>query len=1097
MLRCALALALLPSLAAAEGLRRPEKLTVALSDELLGQLSPDGKRLYFLSNRNATSQVFTHDLDRPSATLLFDEGADVSWPRLAPDGKRLLYVSYRDDATGRLCIREFPKMERTCLDESGALAAAWMAPDRLILIARPSVEGDLRIEQVRTGVKLRSTPFLQRNLAGPAVSPDGKWLAFVPVERTTERLGPAFAGQAARHLVFRRLDGDREIEVRLALPGVTGQPAFSADGRWLYVTQYLNDTDQNSVVDADDHGVIFRVPFSDPAQLASAIPEQLTAASWNCQYPAPSASKLILTCSRGGSRAGREAESEASGRGDEIDGALDVYALPLDGIVPETWSAARIRDEMDAARDPWQRLLLTHRLARAERDPEARARLDEEVLRLHLELGEYQAADELAHALGAPLGPILEIVVEHRRALRAFDRGELGQQFLDDTRARLQRLEGAEEGPLRHLALSELYDDVGEKQAAVRELERARLDAKAPPLVVALAAARAETLHRELDQPDALLAALAPLAEHPSLTETARLRVAGLAARAVARGLPLEQADAALAKARARFAADSPLAFRIDLLRCLPRVDPATLEAGRKCIGELYAAHASIARRRVLVGEVLQHAEVSNADDLEYELVRRWVRDVPRDSAERAHAERRFRLVVEDYAYASLAKGRTGDAAREFASVIAESSSYESEVGLLETDASAAPASAFTRAYLAWRELTELDGPAFDKRYADALFELKRAEETRGEDQLPEVQALHGALLHLRFLRAGDRLAAEEAGYRYQLALDLSHDNPRYRAMLVEQLGLLHSAVGNHRLAIGWFDAREKLPFADPLVALGHHLTRARSLMHVGREADAPQAAGEAQALIARTPSLQRFAPLALDRAALYALAAGDAAHALALYDRLRDGDALRLPLARAAAALAAGQPARALADLARVERVLANPKAQLAFTGLGTDEARVTFSLLALGLRAQAERALGKTAEALKSLTARHALLAARSQKRDLDDDLLALSLAEAQLADLSEKHDLGAAVRYTAAALTHADAWAKRTATPLADAQLAVLSLAAELALRSGAPRDRFGFDLAVRLRAAYDGLASARDPARHVIKRRFGVYLTLLAL
>jgi hypothetical protein len=818
------------------------------------------------------------------------------------------------------------------------------------------------------------------------------------------------------------------------------------------------------------------VPFADPARLSTAIPEQLTAASWNCQYPSPSSTKLILTCSRGG--------------------ALDVYALPLDGIVPEKWDTTRIRDEMDAARDPWQRLLLTHRLARAERDPEARARLNEEVLRLHLELGEYHAAGELARELGDPFGPILEIVVEHRRALRAFDRGEMGQQFLDDARARLALLERTQEGPMRHLALSEVYDDIGEKQASVRELERARLDAKTPPLVVALEATRAETLYRELDQPAALFAALAPLAEHPSLPEGQRLRIAGLAARSLARGLPPKDADAALAKARAKFANDSPLAFRIDLARCLPLVDPATLDAGRKCIGDLYAAHPTIARRRVLVGEVLKHAEVSDADDLEYELVRRWVKDVPRDSAERAHAERRFRFVVEDYAYASLSKGKPADAAREFASVLAEATSYESEVGLLETDANAAPASSFTRAYLAWRELSGLDGPAFDKRYAEALFDLKRAEDTN--EQLPEVQALHGALLHLRFLRGGDRLAAEEAGYRYELALDLSHENPRYRAMLVEQLGLLHSAVGNHRLAIGWFDAREKLPFADPLVELGHHLTRGRSLLHVGREAEAAEAAAAAQALIAKTPSLARFAPLALDRAALYALAAGDGAQALALYDQARDGDALRLPLARAAAALAGGKPERAFADLARVEKVLADPKAQLGFTGLANDEAHLTFSLLALGLRAQAERALGKTADARKTLTARHAQLAARSQKRDLDDDLLALSLAEAQLADLADKlHDLAAAIHYTADALTHADAWAKRTATPLADAQLAVLSLAAELALHSGAPRDAFGFDLTARLRAAFDGLATARDPARHVIKRRFGVYLTLLAL
>ena len=41
---------------------------------------------------------------------------------------------------------------------------------------------------------------------------------------------------------------------------------------------------------------------------------------------------------------------------------------PLDGLVPESWSAERLRDQMEAARDPWQRLLLTHRPLELELD---------------------------------------------------------------------------------------------------------------------------------------------------------------------------------------------------------------------------------------------------------------------------------------------------------------------------------------------------------------------------------------------------------------------------------------------------------------------------------------------------------------------------------------------------------------------------------------------------------------------------------------------------------------------------------------------------------------------------------------------------------
>ena len=53
------------SIARADELRQPQKLTVALSDELLGQLSPDGKRLYFVSNQNAT-EIFTQICDDQS-----------------------------------------------------------------------------------------------------------------------------------------------------------------------------------------------------------------------------------------------------------------------------------------------------------------------------------------------------------------------------------------------------------------------------------------------------------------------------------------------------------------------------------------------------------------------------------------------------------------------------------------------------------------------------------------------------------------------------------------------------------------------------------------------------------------------------------------------------------------------------------------------------------------------------------------------------------------------------------------------------------------------------------------------------------------------
>ena len=1113
--RVVILLAALAGSAGAEELRTPQKLTVALSDELLGQLAPDGRRLYFVSNRNATSQIFTQDLTAPASTLLFDEGADATWPRVSPDGKWLAYISFRDDATGQLCLRDLPSLSRRCLDGGGALETSWGSPSELVLLSRGSVEGDLQLRRVRVDSKtLRATPLLSRNLNGPEVSPDGSWLVYVPLQRAAVRIGPAFAAQASRALVLRRLADGVETTVQLDLPGGASQPTFSADGRWLYFTQFLNDTDQNGVLDGDDHGVIFRVAFSgDAAALARAVPEQLTSADLNCQYPAPSTERLILTCAR--------------------EGSLDLYSLPLDGQVPSAWTAARVREEMEASRDRWQRLMLLHRLERGERDAAAQATLLLEVVRLHLLLGEYEAAVFHARALGAAaapplaaLAPLLDPFIAERRALRAFDRGELGFQYLEGARQRLALLEAlapAEPAAvaLRHLILSELHDHLGDKDGAVAELGRTAVDERTPPFVVEALAARAETLYRELDRNPALLDALRPLVDHPLLPEAERLRLGGVYARTVMRGLPSGAAHAAAARERAAAPPSSARAWSLGLWPCLDDVAAQTMAAGRACVNALYDGDRSMTRRRLLVTEVVRRAEEADADDLEYELVRRWVHDVPNDAAEERHAERLFRHVTEDYAYDALAAGRPADAAAEFEGVTKEALSLEAHVGFIEASIAAgreveqvytaryrggAVESRFVRAYLDVRRLPDLDGAAFDRAWPAASRDVQAIE--RELPQQAEVQALHGALLHLRFLRAGDHAAAEEANTHYLLALDLASGNERYRAMVLEELALLHAAVGNHRIALGHFDERGKLPFADPRAGLAHGLLRARSLLHVGHDADAARAAADALELAMKSPALARYRPLALDRAALYALDAGQGAQALALYDRADAGadaheDARNRVLrwlGRAGAAVVAAQPARALADLDRVDRALTDPAVwrALDWPEAVHDEERQTYELLRLGLRGNAERALGRLDDAERTLGARHQLREARARLRSVDDDLLALATTDAQLADLARaRGNKPQAAQRITEALAHADAYARKSGAPLDDAQLAVLGLAAELHLVAGVPASAFGFDVRARLQSALVEMAHSRDPARRDMRVRFGVYLTLIGL
>ncbi|HEX4462891.1 MAG TPA: hypothetical protein VIA18_33185 [Polyangia bacterium] len=1127
MLRCfavALVVALAPPPAAGESLRQPQKLTVSLADDYLGSLSPDGKRLYFVSNRNATSQIWYQDLSAPASTLLFDEGADTTWPRVSPDGKRLLYVSFANEADGQLCVRDLPKLTRHCLAGGGALEATWASANELLLLARSpgAGSGDLELSRVRVDTReLEKKPIVTRNLNGPAIAPGGDWLAFVPLTRAATAVGPAFAAQAARALVLRSINGGSggDVEVHLALPGGTSQPAFSSDGKWLYFTQFLNDTDQNGVLDGDDHGVLFRVAFDarDPAALNRAVPQQLTTAAWNCQYPAPSPQKLVLTCSRGES--------------------LDLYTLPLDGMVPSAWDRARIRDEAQAARDRWVRLLLLHRRSSTERDPTTHATLLLGTIRQHLLLSEYEAAlyhIEALEQLKVPqlssLAPLLKLLVAERRGLRSFDRGELGHRYLTEARTRLDAAKAIvpTEAPavfLRHLLLSEIDDHLGDKSTAVDELKLAVVDAKTPGFLIDLMAARIEYVYRELDRDADELAALVRIIDHPLLPESERLRIGGIYTRALMRKLSVDGGAAAAARDLTQAAPGSARAFADALWPCLDLVTKPTIDRGRVCVKSLYDANPSLGRRRLLVAEVVRRAEDNDCDDLEYELVRRWVRDVPPDDAERYWAERLFRYTVQDYAYAAMDGGKYADAAADFDAVVQQAMSLESHLGYLEASIAAGkdvealyreryrpatPLGHFVRAYLDLRKLPELEGVAFDRAWQTASADVLAAESTLA--QKCEVQALHGALLHLGFLRTGNRGQAEEANTHYLLALDLAHENARYRAMVLEELALLHASVGNFRIALEHFDARDKLPFADPRVALGHDLWRARSLLHIGREADAAKAAARGLALVDATPALTRFLPLALDRAALYALAAGDGKSAIAAYDRAGKtpaptpppNDKLRNPivraLSRAASALAAGDPGKAIVDLDRVDAAFADPAQAKSVDWPDTPPAdvRETYDLLRYGLRGQAERAMGRYENARKTLETRHQLLEARAKRRGYDDDLIALSTAEAQLAELMRFiGDTDRAAQLASQALAHADDFAHKSNTPLTDAQLSTLGFAAELHVVNHVPRKAFAFDLKQRLQETYDLLAKNRDPKRHDIRLRMGVYLTLLGL
>ncbi len=1106
-----------------DGLRRPQRLTVGASDQLLGQLAPDKHTLYFVSNRNTTTEIDVQDLNDGRSHLLFDEGTDVSWPRISPDGKALLYVSFRERASGQLCVRELPGAgNRRCLsDDASAVQAEWIDAQRIALVNRPSIAGDLALWEVTVGRQLSARPLLQRNLTSPAISPDGRWVVYVPVERRTARVGAAFAGRAGGQLEAMRLDHPgAPVALPLDLPGKSSQPAFARDGQSLYVAQFFSDSNRDGSVDNDDHGVLFRVPFPSakddaPAVAAAAFPTQLTDESWNCQYPAPAADRLIATCARGE--------------------GLDLYQMPLDGEVPSEWTMERLTEEIDLSNARADDLLLyRHRLGRATNLNGRRLNMVR-LVRLHLDAEEFTPAEFYARhvaALDDPeaagvSAPLLALI-EQRRARRDRERGRIGADFADQARQRLGALSALPQGSVAakivvQVVKSEIQDDLGDKGEARRELEAVVVPDHTPRSILELYHERADALYRELDDSAALAQACRHLATLPSLQVADQLGYARAAVRALTRGVAPDEAAARLARERARAAPDSEMAFALDLGRQLLMVrDSHPPQAVADQLRELYARQTRPDRRRAVIDEAIRRASEVGADPLVEGLAEKYLADVKPGTSERRQAQRIFRRVMTTRAYRRMAEGHPAEARADFEAVAERTDSLESLIGALDLRirggekpdvlieqfrggaAAAKPAqAALARAYLSTRIIAKLPNEQRAAAAAAALADLRANWGPLRDNRA--AQDIFGALLHGEYLRTGDAAQAARADAHYLIALDLMRGNLRYKATVLGQLALLQMAVGNYRIAQTYLQQRQRLPYPDNTGALSIRLATARVLLHVGQEKAAADAAEAALAMIPNAPRLQRFRPLAVDRAALCNLAAGRFGRALELYDQdvpLADADPgpagarnrLALHLARAAAALGANQPQRALSDLALVDRQLEDKAmtATLRWPHTAPEDVLDTYRLIAAGLRANADRSVGDLAGTTRALEQRRATFASRLKRSDRDEDLRALILAELRLTHTAvDRQTPPEAAKWVGQAADHGAQLVKRTHAKADAAELDALWMAAQVDAAGTTPPP---FDLVKRLQDAYGRLIEQHDPAWRTYQAWIEAYLAL---
>ena len=1166
---------------APRAIREPVRLTAGGSSELMGVLDDSERALYFVSDAGGTLDIMRQSPVQSGPTTLSGGLGDAAWPQISPDGQHIAYISFENDATGDVCVRRIEGQEvgsARCLTSaaSAELMLLWWDAKSLAVLSRQGLHGDFALLRMPIDGGAPSS-IAARNMVGAAISPDRRWLAYIPVTKAARDVGINFAQRAALGVGLARLGaeagGERasqgaepsqlSAEPTLyvpRLPGVTGSVTFSPAGDFLEFTQFLNDTNRDGAIDGNDNAVIFRVPFH--AERAVPIgegdePEQLTSARWDCHYPAPSKTQLIVSCSH--------------------EGSLDVYSLPLDGAVPHEWDGERLVAEARVARDLWTRLLLAARRLVLARSPSDEEPVVLEMMTLHLELGEYESAIYYAeHRLVSDeakrFGHVIAELARHRRADLALIRGETSAAYIDSERARAAGLRAGLGGvapgldgapaalagaaarragsPARlalaaQLAISEIEDDVGDKAAALATFQNIDLGSIDDAPLAALAARRAERLYHLRGDRQSLLRALGTLAALPALDTATRLEYAERYVAELGRGRGREARAEAIAAGLSRVDAASELGLRLDVEKVLLTLDDASEESVRAELFALYKSNKDADRRRALALATLRAAAKAGNEYVQYQFVTTWASSLAPGAPERKNGEALYDDIVLDRAYGEGRQGRLGEARGYFYGSSIATDSLEAHIGFIEArlaegrekagakgeaEAEAnldavyekrfartpeSPTRAFVRAYRVARTLPgERDGERHDERVGEVALLLSKVAEARPKE--PQVHQLWGFALHQRARRGGSREAAVAANRQYLLALDLAREDERLSAALLHRLGLLQASLGNHGAALRYLQSRDELPHVRGEEELGLRVAMARSAWHSGDAALARDQMQRAATLIEQTPSLARYRPLVIDRLGLALTSAGDAAGARERYaelDRLLARDAGASPLntvkakvGLAANALESGQPEQAIRSLTEAERVLANgrelePEPAVVWRRSLIYDYRYTpvqYRALVAGLRAGADRATGDDRAALAATLARVELLEERLRASEADEDRLELAQAYHHLAKLHDTlGDSAAAARAVERGLELCRSYDESTGSEVNDAELALIRDYAELRLYRGVPAEAMRRDLRAELQRVYGVICKYRSPRWSLQRYLFKTYLTELAL
>jgi Tol biopolymer transport system component len=209
-------------------------LTRGSSSDRQPSYSPDGSHMLFSSNRSGNLDLWLLDLKNGALRQLTDDAAQDWDPGFSPDSKHIvwscdrsghleIWIANADGSGARQISKDGVDAENPFMTRDGAWIFYWSA--------NPGNPGIWRVRPDGTG----ATRLIAGNLLQPEISPDGRYVLYIDVDRINQRNTVHVAlADSGRAVPF-----EIAIQYQLGGPRINfGRSRWSSDGRSiLYVGQ--------------------------------------------------------------------------------------------------------------------------------------------------------------------------------------------------------------------------------------------------------------------------------------------------------------------------------------------------------------------------------------------------------------------------------------------------------------------------------------------------------------------------------------------------------------------------------------------------------------------------------------------------------------------------------------------------------------------------------------------------------------------------------------------------------------------------------------------------------------------------------------------